>query len=208
MYKKITIIICLLFLTACTKQTYYINNLSYEDIINVSINDNGKTTNTNNKGYKYYLPTGFIVSKDNGYNQELLSDDNTRYYLNMDIVSYYYKNKMKTSHDLNDYKYYEFENNNKSGYLKITQNNDTFFVELCYNYAIIEVEVKQSELRYAISRSISILNSIKYNDLVIEKYIGENDLDSKESVYSIPQPDSKNDSKNILQYIEEDEKKE
>ena len=54
MYKKITIIICLLFLTACTKQTYYINNLSYEDIINVSINDNGKTTNINNKGYKYY----------------------------------------------------------------------------------------------------------------------------------------------------------
>ena len=73
MYKKITIIICLLFLTACTKQTYYINNLSYEEIINVSINDNGKTTNTNNKGYKYYLPTGFIVSKDNGYNQESVS---------------------------------------------------------------------------------------------------------------------------------------
>ena len=79
---------------------------------------------------------------------------------------------------------------------------------MCYNYAIIEVEVKQSELRYAISRSISILNSIKYNDLVIEKYIGENDLDSKESIYSIPQPSSKSGSKNVLQYIEEDEEKE
>ena len=204
MYKKITIIICLLFLTACTKQTYYINNLSYEDIINVSINDNGKTTNTNNKGYKYYLPTGFIVSKDNGYNQELLSDDNTRYYLNMDIVSYYYKNKMKTSHDLNDYKYYEFENNNKSGYLKITQNNDTFFVELCYNYDIIEVEVKESNIRYAISRGIIILNSIEYNDLIIQKYIGNNDIDNAETVYKIPEPKDKDSSKNILEYMREE----
>ena len=204
MYKKITIIICLLFLTACTKQTYYINNLSYEDIINVSIKDNGKTTNTNNKGYKYYLPTGFIVSKDNGYNQELLSDDNTRYYLNMDIVSYYYKNKMKTSHDLNDYKYYEFENNNKSGYLKITQNNDTFFVELCYNYAIIEVEVKESNIRYAISRGIIILNSIEYNDLIIQKYIGNNDIDNAETVYKIPEPKDKDSSKNILEYMREE----
>ncbi len=204
MYKKITIIICLLFLTACTKQTYYINNLSYEDIINVSINDNGKTTNTNNKGYKYYLPTGFIVLKDNGYNQELLSDDNTRYYLNMDIVSYYYKNKMKTSHDLNDYKYYEFENNNKSGYLKITQNNDTFFVELCYNYAIIEVEVKESNIRYAISRGIIILNSIEYNDLIIQKYIGNNDIDNAETVYKIPEPKDKDSSKNILEYMREE----
>lgn len=204
MYKKITIIISLLFLTACTKQTYYINNLSYEDIINVSINDNGKTTNTNNKGYKYYLPTGFIVSKDNGYNQELLSDDNTRYYLNIDIVSYYYKNKMKTSHDLNDYKYYEFENNNKSGYLKITQNNDTFFVELCYNYAIIEVEVKESNIRYAISRGIIILNSIEYNDLIIQKYIGNNDIDNAETVYKIPEPKDKDSSKNILEYIGEE----
>ena len=204
MYKKITIIICLLFLTACTKQTYYINNLSYEDKINVSINDNRKTTNTNNKGYKYYLPTGFIVSKDNGYNQELLSDDNTRYYLNIDIVSYYYKNKMKTSHDLNDYKYYEFENNNKSGYLKITQNNDTFFVELCYNYAIIEVEVKESNIRYAISRGIIILNSIEYNDLIIQKYIGNNDIDNAETVYKIPEPKDKDSSKNILEYMGEE----
>ena len=204
MYKKITIIICLLFLTACTKQTYYINNLSYEDIINVSINDDEKTTNTNNKGYKYYLPTGFIVSKDNGYNQELLSDDNIRYYLNIDVVSYYYKNKMKTSHEIDNYKYYEFENNDKSGYLKITQNNDTFFVELCYNYAIIEVEVKESNIRYAISRGIIILNSIEYNDLFIQKYIGNNDIDNAETVYKIPEPKDKDNSKNILEYMGEE----
>lgn len=204
MYKKIVTIICLLLLTACTKKTYYLNNLSYEDIINISIKEK-EQTNTNNKGYKYYLPTGFTVIKDNGYNQELLSDDNIRYYLNIDAVSYYYKNRMQATHDLNDYKYYKFEHNNKTGYLKITQNNDTFFVELCYNYAIIEVEVKGSNLRYAISRGIIILNSIQYNNLVIKNNIGNNDIDNAETVYKIPEPKDKNSSKNILEYIGEEE---
>ncbi len=204
MYKKIVTITCALLLTACTNQTYYLNNLTYEDIINISINETKTVTNINNKGYKYYLPTGFIVSKDNGYNQELLSDDNIRYYLNIDIVGYYYKNRMQSTHDINDYKYYEFEYKDKSGYLKITENNDNFFVELCYNYAIIEVEVKGSNLRYAISRGIVILNSIQYNDLVIEKNIGNNDIDSAETVYKIPEPKEKDSSKNILEYIEEE----
>ncbi|MCI7083718.1 MAG: hypothetical protein MR938_03345 [Tenericutes bacterium] len=204
MYKKIVTIMCVLLLTACTNQTYYLNNLTYEDIINISINETEKTTNINNKGYKYYLPTGFIVSKDNGYNQELLSDDNTKYYLNVDIVSYYYKNKMQSTHNIKDYKYYEFEYKDKTGYLKITENNDNFFVELCYNYAIIEVEVKGSNLRYAISRGIIILNSIQYNDLVIEKNIGNNDIDNAETVYKIPEPKDKDSSKNILEYMEEE----
>ena len=204
MYKKIVTIMCVLLLTACTNQTYYLNNLTYEDIINISINETEKTTNINNKGYKYYLPTGFIVSKDNGYNQELLSDDNTKYYLNVDIVSYYYKNKMQSTHNIKDYKYYEFEYKDKTGYLKITENNDNFFVELCYNYAIIEVEVKGSNLRYAISRGIIILNSIQYNDLVIKKNIGNNDIDNAETVYKIPEPKDKDSSKNILEYMEEE----
>ena len=204
MYKKIVTIMCVLLLTACTNQTYYLNNLTYEDIINISINETEKTTNINNKGYKYYLPTGFIVSKDNGYNQELLSDDNTKYYLNVDIVSYYYKNKMQSTHNIKDYKYYEFEYKDKTGYLKITENNDNFFVELCYNYAIIEVEVKGSNLRYAISRGIIILNSMQYNDLVIEKNIGNNDIDNAETVYKIPEPKDKDSSKNILEYMEEE----
>ena len=77
---------------------------------------------------------------------------------------------------------------------------------MCYNYAIIEVVVEEDDLRYAISRGITILNSIKYNDLVIEKYITDNDLDSSETVYKLPEPKNKNESKNILQYIEEYEK--
>lgn len=201
MYKKIIILIISMILLVGCKNTN-INKLSLQEIIDTSIKSEVKDYNINAKGYRYYLPTEFSVVKDEDYIQQLLSKNNI-YYLNVDIVSYYYKNVMASDRSLDDYDYYEFEKDNKKGYMRITKNNDYFFVTLCYNYAIIEVEVKQDELRYAISRSIVILNSIKYNDKVIEKYINDNDIDSSETVYKIPEPVDKNQRRNVLEYIEE-----
>ena len=198
MYKKIIIIICMFLLIGCTN----INSMSLEEIIDSSISNNAELYNTNSKGYKYFLPNEFTLVEDDDFVQVLLSH-NTKYYLNIDIVSYYYKNPAKENHAFDDYFYYSFTNEGLNGYLKIRENNNNFFVELCYNYAIIEVEVEESELRYAVSRGISILKSIKYNDLVIEKYINSNDLESSETLYKIPEPENKNDSKNILEYVEE-----
>ena len=199
MIKKILIIISIFMLFGCARD---INEMSLEEIIDTSIKEEANLYNTNNKGYRYYLPTEFTVKKDADFVQELISHSTT-YYLNVDIVSYYYKNTIKRDRELDDYKYYSFSSDDKEGYLKIRKNNNNFFVELCYNYAIIEVEVEESELRYAISRSITILKSLKYNDLVIENYINSNDLDSSETTYKIPEPKVKNDNKNVLQYIEE-----
>ena len=201
--KKILIIICVFFLFGCQKTD--INSLSHEEIIKETIKSESKLYNVNNKGYRYYLPNEFSVIKDADYVQELLSHNNI-YYLNIDVVSYYYKNNVQSEHDFSDYEYLTFENNDINGYLRIKKNNDNFFVELCYNYAIIEVEVEESELNYAISRGITILNSIKYNDLIIDKYINDNSLDSSETIYKLPEPKNKNEDKNILQYIEENEK--
>ena len=198
--KKIIIIICLFMLVGCTNNN--INTMSLKEIVDSSIEKSTDLYNVNSKGYKYYLPTEFTLYKDDDFIQELLSH-NTKYYLNIDIVSYYYKNDMQSEHDFDDYEYFTFSDGNKNGYLRIRKNNDYFFVELCYNYAIIEVEVEEDELRYAVSRSIDILKSIKYNELVIEKYITDNDLESKETVYKIPEPKNKDESKNILEYIEE-----
>ena len=203
MYKKFIIIICLILLVGCSKN---INKLSLNEIIDEAIESKPVKTNTNSKGFKYYLPSGFNLYKDNGYIHELHSRNNV-YYLNVDVISYFYKNDISTEHELDDYEYYEFEENDKKGYLRITKNNDNFFVELCYNYAIIEVEVKESDLRYAVSRGMSILNSIEYNDLVIEKSITDGDADIKETIYKIPEPNKKN-TKNILEYIDDSESEE
>ena len=142
---------------------------------------------------------GITVFSDVG----TFSYDGDTYYLNIDVVSYYYKNKITTEHKLDDYEYYTFESNDKFGYLRITQNNEDFFVELCYNYAIIEVEVKEDNIKYAVSRGMTILNSIKYNDLVIQKHINNNSLETSETLYNIPEPKNKDESKNVLEYIDE-----
>ncbi len=203
MYKKIIIVLCLFLFTGCTR-TYYMNSLSYEEILNYATIEENDLHNTNNKGFKYYLPTGFSVTKDDGFNQTLTSHNNI-YYLNIDIVSYYYKKGTEETKELDDYYFYKFNKNSKDGYLRIRKNNDKFFVELCYNYAIIEVEVEESEIKYAVSRGITILNSVKYNDTVIEKKLNDKDLESKETAYKIPEPKEKNETKNVLEYINENE---
>lgn len=203
MYKKIIIVLCLFLFTGCTR-TYYMNSLSYEEILNNATIEENNLHNTNNKGFKYYLPTGFSVTKDNEFNQTLTSHNNI-YYLNIDIVSYYYKKGSEEIKEIDDYYFYKFNKNNKDGYLRIRKNNDKFFVELCYNYAIIEVEVEENEIKYAVSRGITILNSIKYNDTVIEKKLNDKDLESKETAYKIPEPKEKNEKKNVLEYINENE---
>lgn len=200
MFKKIILIILSFLLIGCTSNN--INNLSLNEIIDLSLDNKNVNVNVNNKGYKYYLPDEFIVYEDNDYVQTLLSKGHY-YFMNVDIVSYYYKNNMHQDRGLNDYDYYDFTFDDKQGYMRITRKDSKFLVELCYNYAIIEVEVEESELRYAVSRSIAILNSIKYNDLVINNYIEYNDIDNRETIYNIPEPENKDDNKNVLEYIEE-----
>lgn len=200
MYKKIILIIMSFLLIGCTSNN--INKLTLEEIIDSSLENENSYVNINNKGYKYNLPDEFIVYEDNDYVQTLMSKNNF-YFLNIDVVSYYYKNNMIQERNLKDYEYYEFGNDDKSGYMRITRNDSKFLVELCYNYAIIEVEVEESELRYAVSRGISILNSIEYNDLVIGNYIEDNDIENRETVYNIPEPENKDDNENVLEFIEE-----
>ena len=180
------------------------NSLSYEEILNYATIEENDLHNTNNKGFKYYLPTGFSVIKDDNFNQTLTSHNNI-YYLNIDVVSYYYKKGTEETKEIDDYYFYKFNKNGKDGYLRIRKNNDKFIVELCYNYAIIEVEVEESEIKYAVSRGITILNSVKYNDTVIEKKLNDKDIESKETAYKIPEPKEKNETKNVLEYINENE---
>ena len=200
MYKKLIIICCIFLLCSCNKVN--INTLSLNEIVDDSIKVASAKTNINAKGFKYFLPSGFSLYKDDNYIHELKSKSDT-YYLNVDIISYYYKNEITTEHNADDYLYYEFNNGDKKGYLRVIKNNDTFFIELCYNYAIIEVEVEEDNVRYAVSRCIEILKSIEYNDLVIDKYVNTNNIEARETVYKIPEPEKKN-IKNVLEYMDDE----
>ena len=205
MIKRIILILCLFLLVGCTTSEN-IDDLSYKEIIDQGIVSKKSKANINSTGFRYNLPSSFSLIKDDGFNHELFSRGDT-YYLRVDEISYYYKSNITTEHNLDDYEYYEFDNGDKSGYVRIVKNNDTFYIELCYNYAIIEVKVKEGNIKYAISRGIDILKSIEYNDVVIEKIVIGNNSEGKETVYKIPEPEKKN-IKNILEYMDDDEEEE
>ena len=61
--KKLLILIGIFLLFGCTNSN--INTLTLEEIIENQIAESNDMSNTNNKGYKYYLPTEFSVKKDN-----------------------------------------------------------------------------------------------------------------------------------------------
>ena len=113
MYKKIGILIISIFLLFGCKSTN-INKLTLQEIINTSIKEDVKDYNVNSKGYRYYLPNEFSVVKDEDYIQELLSKNN-KYYLNVDIVSYYYKNAISEERNIDDYEYLSLKMMAKKG---------------------------------------------------------------------------------------------
>ncbi len=200
MYKKIILVLSLLLLTAC--QTYNLDNMSIEDSVTLSINSNAELYNVNNVGYRYYLPRGFIVEENRGSIQ-ILKSNGINYFLNVDLVSYYNKTEIAKNTESALYKYVSINNGDKNGFLEIIQNNDYFLIKMVYNYAIIEAQVSETELKTTIVNMGYILSSIKYNDYVINNKFGEDVLNFSETTYQIFGPKKETDAKNYAYYLEQ-----
>lgn len=176
--KKIFFIVlgCLL-LVGCTN----IKNSEIEDIINkkIKLNESNKIYNIYHRGYQYYLPKKMSVRKLNETN-EIITTEKYTYYLYVDLVSVYKGTKISYENEINIYKYMTFKNNNHDGYLKIKKISDDYLVEIMYNYAKIEVIVKESDLSTTINNAITILSTIKYNKDIIENLMEDNLLNYKD----------------------------
>ncbi len=178
--KKVLIIMCLFFITGCTK----INDLSYDDIIN-NIATRKAKANIYRTGYSYYLPRGMQVSDSSLYN-ESITDARYKYYLYVDIVSYY--KKVTKEYEINNNakisKKIEFDN--KFGYVEVNLlKNDKYLVEIMYNYAKIEVIVDENSLNETMLSIINILKSVEYNDSIIANLMGEDVLNFSEIEFNI-----------------------
>ncbi len=200
MYKKIILILIIFLISGCS--TYNIKTKSLEENVEYVISQNIDLYNVNSKGYRFYVPMCFRILEDEDYNQILISNG-VKYYLNVDIISYYNKNVIAYTDISKAYKFMVLKNNGKNGYLKITKDGDYFLVEIVYNYGIMELEVEEQDLYQSVINATYILSSIKYNDTVIKNLIGDNVLDNTESLYEIFAPPSENDSRDVLDYIEE-----
>ena len=202
--KKIILIIIILVLTAgCTN----INKLSYDDIVN-NITTMSTKDNIYRTGYSYYLPRGMKVADSTLYN-EVIEDANSKYYLYVDVVSFYKKITKDYSVNDNALVSKKLDYNDKFGYVEVNLlKNDKYLVEIMYNYAKIEVIVDKSKCKEAMLSIINILKSVEYNDSIIANLMGDDILNFNEEEFNIF--NTKGSESNYLtvdnDYKEEEEK--
>ena len=206
MKKKFLLIMVLLLCIGCTR----IDN-NYNDIINSFTKNNSNIYNTTALGYKYYLPLGISKVYDKDYNQKF-KINNTYMYLYVDIVSYYYKNNLNLDdNDSNNSYFYTRINSsdNKTGYVKITKDDDKYFIKVVYNYAKIEAYVHELEISDVLSYAMIILDSINYNDKLVESIILEELYSSSFKEYKIKKPEDAESkfSEYLSEYVGEEEAK-
>lgn len=202
--KKIILIIIILVLTAgCTN----INKLSYDDIVN-NVTTMSTKDNIYRTGYSYYLPRGMKVADSTLYN-EVIEDANSKYYLYVDVVSFY--KKITKEYEINNNAIYssKISYNDKFGYVEVNLlKNDKYLVEIMYNYAKIEVIVDKSKCKEAMLSIINILKSVEYNDSIIANLMGDDILNFNEEEFNIF--NTKGSESNYLtvdnDYKEEEEK--
>lgn len=195
--KKIFIIIFFsLFLVGCTM----VEDMSYKDIINI-FNSNPKRANISRRGYKYYLPNS-MESINRGDYYEILKLKKSYYYLYVDMISYI--NKLENQYEINSKaKYSELITiGDKYGYLEINLlENEKYLIEIMYNYAKIEVMVNEDSINEALCYSVNILNSIEYNNSVINSLLSDDTLNYTEEEFNLFETGV--DNSNKLEYIEQ-----
>lgn len=181
--KKLFILLSLILLVSgCSFVN--VDKQSYEGIISSIMYGHEDLANISLEGYSYYLPKGVSLKSTNS-NNSVLYYNHKKMYLYVDIVSYYNKIENKYEKSNSNYVSIPINNDGKNGYLDITQIKDDYFVEFMYNYSKIEAFVKYDDLKKTVTKMAYILDSINFNDSILNSLIGENSLDYGEEVFDI-----------------------
>lgn len=202
--KKIAMLLSILvFITGCS--VIRVDNQELSDIIPTVLKEKSSLYNEAFEGYKYYVPKGMKIKEKHDYNQVLEGSGN-KYYLYIDVISYYYNSKINYDIDNSKYLSMELKDDKKEGYIEIEEkDNEEYFVKCVYNYGKIEVYTKKENLNETVVNTITILKSISYNKKIINSFVGENKLNFTEESFSLFKNDKKKDD-NFLEYIEEYDK--
>ena len=197
-----SLFVCILF-TGCTT----ISDKSLEEIIDAGTDRDAIVYNKYRKGYKYNLPRGLTVIDSTEYN-EIIKDDKYVYYLYVDAVSHY--NKVIEKYEVNgeSYESMQISFEDKYGYLEINSiEEDKYFIEIMYNYAKIEVIVRECDVKIAVADALSILASIDFNNDVLKNLLDDEVSQFSEFEIDIFETVSNNDSQ-YLGTVEEKEEDE
>lgn len=196
MRKRLVLIFCLLLLSGCKKIN---EDNNYIERVYNCLNDS-YMANEVALGYKYYVPRGVRKLKNYDYNQVFLVD-NFYLYLYVDVVSFFHKKELQLLNKDNKYYYEEFNYGDKKGYILIDDDGEQYYLSIVYNYSKIEGLIPKKKVNKAITLASIILNSIDYNQMVIERIL-EGDLGQfSEFTYEVDKPEGA--SSNFSQYLEE-----
>lgn len=193
--KKYLILFALLFIvTGCVNM----NDVSYDEVLDNSLSLDTLKANTYLEGYKMYLPQDMTMIGDLNGNVVLYSHSD-KYYLYVDLVSFYNKKENNYSFEMSNYEYSQKIDDDFNGYVLVSKSLGGYLVEVMYNYA--KIEVITNDVSRAIINSVVVLKSIDYNYKIIDSMIGSNTLVYDSELFSLLGP--KKDSDKFLQYVEE-----
>ena len=183
--KKVILLlsIVLLLMTGCSIKK--LDDKDFESNMNVLLSEKVSNSNVNFEGYKYYVPEGLKFVNKEEYNAIFKDRFNNKYYLYVDVISYYHK--IENTYKINQDAYYSkvIDYNDKTGYLEIIESGSKYYVEFMFNYAKIEVLVDKDQLVTAMNNMCYILRSIKFNDKVLESLVGDNVLSYTEENFTL-----------------------
>jgi hypothetical protein len=201
-FKILIVILCLITLTGCGLN---LKSASYQDICKYVVGNKRKMYNQVNKGYKYYVPRNMNIRYIDDYNV-IINGDSNNYYLYVDVISYY--NNVKMEYKTDSSLYYSSHIKGNDGLLNITKLSDSYLINIQYNYAKLEVKVKESEVKSAISNALIIVNSISYNQETIKAMLDEGVLSTNEKIVDVfATKDKSNDTLEVndeYEYEEDD----
>lgn len=195
MKKFLMLLVLLVFVTGCSYERINVNN--YDTLLNKFLSNNTKLVNNHSKGYNYYLPSGVRIIDSKDFN-ETLSYNGYKYYLYIDIVSYYYKTDLEF--DKKEAYYSKLlDYNDKKGYVEINEIDGLYRIIFYYNYAKIETYVEKEDIGQTLINICYVLNSLELNDAVINTYVDENKDIAKTETFDFYT--AKNED-NFISYIE------
>lgn len=192
--KRLIVLLSIVVVLATGCSIYKLDNTNISKNIKILLSHKTNLYNVNYDGYRYYLPKGVSFVNKDSYNALLKDVNNNRYYMYVDVISYYHKKE--NDYEINNDSHYSqrLDYNNKTGYVQIDEIEDKYFIQFVYNYVKIEAYVSKSDLTDSITNICYILRSVKFNDSVIESLIGENALDYQEEDFSLFKADSSKES--------------
>ena len=129
MKKFIILFMGLFIVTGCVN----INDTDYDELIDIVLEGEDKKTNTYLEGYKLYLPLHMTLIGDLNSNNILYSGGD-KYYLYVDLISYYNETENTYNIDHSSYIYsHQIDYNDKTGYVVVTNSKGGYLVEVLYN---------------------------------------------------------------------------